>query len=224
MSDLPPRGHYLAHEVGQLAGISGDKVGQWARRGYIRSSQSSSTPRVYSYQDVAETMIVHELVLRHVKLSTIKSTIARLRDELGTEWPLQRSQLYVPGQASEEHPARTVVRRTGAETLTDLASDHPVLEGVDLDVIAVDLSRGGWAVRQLPGLRHIEVNPSRLSGRPAIRGTRVAAEFVARTGTTQRGVELLKHDYGLNRAQIEDARRWWDVVSQYESQDLVEAS
>lgn len=61
VTHLPPRGHYLAREVGLLAGVPGHTVGQWARRGYIQSSQSAGRPRVYSFQDVAEAMVVHEL-------------------------------------------------------------------------------------------------------------------------------------------------------------------
>src|SRR3954447_15593752 len=87
--EMPPRGHYLAHEVGLLAGVSGDRIGQWARRGYIRSSQSSGRPRVYSYQDVAEAMVVHELEDAGADLRSIKRTIQRLRERAGMSWPLQ---------------------------------------------------------------------------------------------------------------------------------------
>ncbi len=48
---MPPRGHYLAWEAGQLAGVSGNAIGQWGRRGYIHASQSEAVPKVYSYQD-----------------------------------------------------------------------------------------------------------------------------------------------------------------------------
>ena len=85
---LPPRGHYLAHEVGRLAGVSGQTVGAWARRGYIRSSQSDGPPRIYSYQDVAEAMIVHELLNRGIAYLRIKETIQSLRDGSGNAWPL----------------------------------------------------------------------------------------------------------------------------------------
>ncbi len=72
-----PRGHYLAREVGQLAGVSGDMIGQWARRGYIHSSQSRAgeIPRVYSFQDIAEAMIVHELLEHEVSHREIKWAI-----------------------------------------------------------------------------------------------------------------------------------------------------
>lgn len=72
---MPPRGDYLAHEVGQLAGVSGHTVGQWARNGYIRPSQSVGPPHVYSFQDVAEAILVHELLDRGVPYEDIKATI-----------------------------------------------------------------------------------------------------------------------------------------------------
>ena len=44
-----PRAHgtFLAGEVGELAGVSGNTIGQWARWGYIRASQSDGDPHVY---------------------------------------------------------------------------------------------------------------------------------------------------------------------------------
>src|SRR5689334_7979997 len=46
-------GHFLAGEVGEMAGVSGNTIGQWARWGYIRASQSAGDPHVYSVEDVA---------------------------------------------------------------------------------------------------------------------------------------------------------------------------
>ena len=46
-----PHGHFLAAEAGELAGVSGTTIGQWARRGLIRSSVSDEEPRVYSVED-----------------------------------------------------------------------------------------------------------------------------------------------------------------------------
>src|SRR5207253_1449294 len=86
--ELPPVGYYLAHEAGRLAGVSGRTIGQWARRGYIQSSQSTGRPRVYSYQDVAEAMIVHELLERQASHKEIKTAIADLRKQHGRTWPL----------------------------------------------------------------------------------------------------------------------------------------
>jgi uncharacterized protein (DUF433 family)/DNA-binding transcriptional MerR regulator len=204
---MPPRGHYLANEVGRLAGVSGDRVGQCARRGYIRSSQSSGSPRVYSFQDVAEAMVVHELLDNEVPLRSIKRAIQLLREEYGG-WPLTTANLSVAsGQVYAQH--------TGDQYDVGGKGWHQVLEVDNLFKIAEDLHRGGWAVRQVPDLRYIEVDPDRLSGRPAIRGRRIAAEDVAQLA--EDGAEgVLREDYGLNQEEIHDARRWWRAVQEYE--------
>ncbi len=211
--EMSPRGYYLAHEVGWLAGVSGDRVGQWARRGYIRSSVSPVVPLVYSYQDVAEAMAVHELILRGTPLRRIKRAIELLRDEYG-DWPLTQAPLLTAElRSSEGEPsAALLLERQGG--LTDLDRDplQGVLEIGELRRIASDLRRGGWAVRRLPDLHHVEVDPERLSGRPTIRGTRVPAELVAKLASTVEGRKTLKSDYGVAERQIQDARRWWDAV------------
>jgi DNA-binding transcriptional MerR regulator len=84
-------GHLLAGEVGELAGVSGNTIGQWARWGYIRSSKSEGEPRVYSVEDVGEAAIVGELLSRGVSHADVRRAIARLAD-LG-RWPLQEAAL-----------------------------------------------------------------------------------------------------------------------------------
>src|SRR5262245_26868303 len=86
-----PHGKLPAREAGALAGVSGTTIGQWARWGLIRSSQSSAEPRVYSVEDVAEAAIVAELVGRGVSHDDIHAAIERL-DDYG-EWPLSEAQL-----------------------------------------------------------------------------------------------------------------------------------
>jgi uncharacterized protein (DUF433 family)/DNA-binding transcriptional MerR regulator len=206
---LPPRGHYLAHEVGLLAGVSGNAIGQWARRGYIRSSQSTDIPRVYSYQDVAEAIVVHELLERGVPHAFIKRAIATLRSEYG-DWPLTRARL-----ATDE--GRVYAQRTEGSYDVGDRGWQQVVNRDNLRAIAEQLNRGGWAVRKEPGLRHIEVDPDRLSGRPVIRGTRVPAETVARIAVRPDGRETLRRGYQLEPDEIEDAVRWWGVTQQFEA-------
>jgi len=95
--------------VGDLAGVSGNTIGQWARWGYIRSSQSEGEPRVYSVEDVAEAAIVAELLGRGVRHADIRRTVERLRGEYGA-WPLSEARLAVT--AGERRP-RIVVREDG---------------------------------------------------------------------------------------------------------------
>jgi uncharacterized protein (DUF433 family) len=211
--EMHPRGYYLAHEAGWLAGVSGDRIGQWARRGYIRSSVSPIVPLVYSYQDVAEAMAVHELILRGTPLQRIKRAIELLREEYG-DWPLTQAPLVTAELRGREgkSSAALLLERQGGFTDLDRDPLQGVLEIGELRRIVSELRRGGWAVRQLPDLRHVEVDPDRLSGRPTIRGTRVPAELVAKLSSTSDGRKTLKSDYGVTERQIQDAQRWWDAV------------
>jgi uncharacterized protein (DUF433 family) len=211
ITSLPPRGRYLAHEVGRLAGVSGSTIGQWARNGYIRSSQYQGSPRIYSFQDVAEAMVIHELLERSVGYAEIKRQIRELRARYGMDWPLTQSPV---GLATA---GRHVVTTEGEHIYaTGQKGWHLALNAGDLRNILGLLDRGGWVVRTLPDLQHIEVNPNRLSGRPAIRGTRVAAELVARTAEREDGVETLHEGFGLTNAEIDDARKWWRASQEYE--------
>lgn len=219
---MPPRGRYLAHEVGWLAGVSGDRIGQWARRGYIRASQSSDAPPYeYSYQDVAEAMIIHDLLERGVDLKAIKRTIETLReDPQFGDWPLAKAVFWVPRKT--EQPSKRGKRGSPSLVVEARGRRHDlgvsrrawqeVLTTADLEKVASDLRRGGWAVREIPDLRFVEVDPDRLSGRPTIKGRRIPAQDVAETAETVGGKRLLKREYELTDAQIRDAQRWWRAV------------
>jgi DNA-binding transcriptional MerR regulator len=126
-----PHGHFLAGEAGELAGVSGSTIGQWARWGYIRASQSSGDPHVYSVEDVAEAAIVHELLARGVRHADVRRAIERLHS-YGT-WPLQQAPLATTG---EPRP-RLVLRENGdAYALSprgwQLMSTPPPLDDVRL--------------------------------------------------------------------------------------------
>jgi uncharacterized protein (DUF433 family) len=206
---MPPRGRYLAWEAGQLAGVSGLTIGQWARRGYIRSSVEQATPRVYSFQDIAEAMVVHELLERGVTHRDIRKAIRELGDRYG-DWPLTDAKLATI-------PGKTRARESEGDYDIGGLGWQQVIEPENLEKIRAQLRRGGWAVRALPDLEHIEVDPERLSGRPTIRGRRIAAEDVAEIAAARDGVETLREDYELDEAEIADARRWWREVRRLEA-------
>jgi uncharacterized protein (DUF433 family)/DNA-binding transcriptional MerR regulator len=203
-----------------LAGVSGNKIGQWARRGYIRSSQSSTIPRVYSFQDVAEAMVVHELIEHDVPHLEIRRAIEALRDESGGDWPLTSAEhlaVTLPGERkrSGKPVAWLLVMKAGRYVRPARSLGQGVFD-VQTKRLRDDLTRGGWAVRDLPDLRHVEVNPERLSGRPTIRGRRIPAEKVAVLASDTDGYAALRDDYGLSEAEIRDASLWWEKVQGYE--------
>jgi DNA-binding transcriptional MerR regulator len=90
-SNTKPHGQFLAAEAGELAGVSGTTIGQWARRGLIRSSISDDEPRVYSVEDVAEAAVVRALLERGVRHGDVHRLITRL-SRYGT-WPLSQAAL-----------------------------------------------------------------------------------------------------------------------------------
>ncbi|MDP9400593.1 MAG: MerR family transcriptional regulator [Actinomycetota bacterium] len=105
---LRPHGRLLAGDVGELVGVSGTTIGQWARRGYIRSSQSEGEPRVYSVEDVGEAAVVAELLARGVRHADVRATLARLAD-VGP-WPL--SEVELATTEGDGRP-RVVLREAG---------------------------------------------------------------------------------------------------------------
>jgi uncharacterized protein (DUF433 family) len=211
--EMPPRGHYLANEVGLLAGVSGERIGQWARRKYIRASQSMANPHVYSYQDVGEAMVVHELLDLGADLRSIKRTIGRLREREGLDWPLQRHRSDLDAYHG------TVIEHGDDGRAYDIggkrSAEQVVLDDRNLTKIAGELERGGWAARIVPDLKYIEVNPDRLGGRPVIRGRRIAADEVARIANMPDGIDILRKDYEISAPEARDAKRWWDVVHKF---------
>jgi DNA-binding transcriptional MerR regulator len=92
-----PHGRLLAGEAGALAGVSGTTIGQWARWGYIASSQSAADPRVYSVEDVAEAVIVAQLLERGVSHADVRSAVKRLGGY--GAWPLSEAELATTVEA-----------------------------------------------------------------------------------------------------------------------------
>jgi uncharacterized protein (DUF433 family)/DNA-binding transcriptional MerR regulator len=214
---MPPRGHYLAQEVGRLAGVSGSKVGQWAHYGYIRASQSDAGeyPRVYSFQDVAEAIIVHELLDQKVPLKALRPVIQELRKRYG-DWPLQHAKLET--LTAPAISVASLLVRDGELRLELGARGWQLVEGATVNPakVSIDLSRGGWAVRDREDIQHVEIDPDRLSGAPAVRGKRVPIAVVAELAGTIDGEEILRDDYDLKLEEIHDAQSWWELVAEYE--------
>jgi DNA-binding transcriptional MerR regulator len=124
-------GHLLAAEVGELAGVSGTTIGQWARRGYIRSSQSDGEPRVYSVEDVAEAAIVADLLRRGVRHADVRRTVERLRGDYGA-WPLSEARLAV---TRDDARPRIVLRENGRAWTLDARGWQQLAVLPDLDEV-----------------------------------------------------------------------------------------
>jgi DNA-binding transcriptional MerR regulator len=105
MTSARPHGRFLAAEAGELAGVSGTTIGQWARRGLIRASRSAGDPHVYSVEDVAEAAVVGALLRTGVGHAAIRRVIGALGDR--GPWPLTHAPLAV---TAEPDGGRLVLR------------------------------------------------------------------------------------------------------------------
>jgi hypothetical protein len=87
--------------------VSGNTIGQWARWGYIRASQSTGDPHVYSVEDVAEAAMVKALLDRGVSHMMVRRAISQLASY--GDWPLSEASLAVTERG------RIVLREDGGD-------------------------------------------------------------------------------------------------------------
>ncbi|MGZ4269980.1 MAG: MerR family transcriptional regulator [Solirubrobacteraceae bacterium] len=120
-ADRRPHGSFPAGEVGELAGVSGTTIGQWARRGLIRSSVSDGEPRRYAVEDVAEAVVVRALLARGVRHADVHAAIARLCS--AGPWPLSAATLAT---TSESAPRIVLRDDDGDWVLTRRGWQRPV--------------------------------------------------------------------------------------------------
>jgi uncharacterized protein (DUF433 family) len=194
----PAIGYYTPAEVARLAGVSAHRVGRWAREGIILPSVSQR-PNIYSYADAGEAILAHYLVDQGKKPRDVKQIVHLLREEYG-RWPLANAPLAHDGKlVLVWDPKREIwvsVDKPGHDVINETL--------INLKEIREALRRGGWVAIKHPR-EHIEVDPDRHSGEPVIRGRRIPASLVYSVATAPDGRELLKEDYDLTDAEIDDA-------------------
>ena len=112
---MKAHGEFLAGAVGEIAGVSGTTIGQWARWGYIRASRSTGDPHVYAFEDVLEALMVKALLDRGVSRPMIRRAVAQLT-EYGT-WPLSDARLATT-TPNGRRPRIVLLEDGGAYALT----------------------------------------------------------------------------------------------------------
>src|SRR6266516_1304889 len=176
---------------------------------------SSGVPRVYSFQDAAEAMAVHELLRRGVRHLDIRRAVANTRAKYG-DWPLTAAPLATASALAGRNRILLVLNGD----LLDIGRGQgaqAVLRYTTLKAVTALLRQGGWAIREVPDITHIEVDPDRLSGRPTIRNRRLPVAKVAELAKSgYGGLRVLREDYELERPEIRDAVRWHDKVIEYD--------
>jgi hypothetical protein len=131
-------GELSAGEAGELVGVSGTRIGQWARWGYIRASQRSDVPHVYAVEDVAEAAIVAALLTRGVRRRHVRAAVERLRSY--GDWPLSDARLATtvgPGRP------RIVLREDGRTFLLGDRGWQQVVVAPEAEEVRLRLRRSG---------------------------------------------------------------------------------
>jgi uncharacterized protein (DUF433 family) len=204
-------GIFSPFHAGALAGVTGNRIGQWARYGLIKPSYYSGRPtNLYEFRDVAEAIIVHWLLDRGFRYEEVHTAIARVRLVYG-DWPLSEAPLGVAQHAVKGDPRGTVVLHLRKGVYVDVIrqGDQLTLPPQMLDLAHDVLRRGGWIAEEM-GLSHIEVDPAKLAGRPVVIGRRWPVDRVAQLAGEAQGRATLVEDYGLSEEEIGDSVRWMD--------------
>lgn len=200
--------------AGALAGVSGYRIGQWARYGLIRPSHYRGRPQhLYAFNDVAEAIVVRWLLEQNFSYEAIHAAVERARVEY-REWPLLEAPLGVARHAVEGDPRGVIVLRVDGRIYVEVAdqAEQITLQPQLLDEARDMLRRGGWIADQLR-LQRIEVDPSKLAGAPSLRGRRWPVERIAQIAADSEGRGLLVEDYGIGESEITESLRWMEYAS-----------
>lgn len=212
MAKVSPRpeqlGVFSPRRAGHLAGVGGDRIGQWARYGLIRPTIYEGRPaNRYAFYDVAEAIVVHWLQSEGFSYDEIHSAIDAAAGEHRT-WPLLEAPLGVARDAVD-HDRGVIALHVGDGEYVEVSRPGgQVVLKPELFHQASDMLRtGGWLAREL-GLQRIEVDPRKLGGAPSLRGHRWPVERVARVASDAEGRAFLVAEYDLDERDIDEAIRW----------------
>ena len=211
-------GVFSPFRAGALAGVSGYRIGQWARYGLITPSLYRGRPsNRYEFRDVAEAIVVHWLATRGFGYPAIHKAITRSRAE-SADWPLLAPSLGVAQHAAAGDPRGTIALRIKPDIYIDTASgsDQVTLKPQLFAHASDVLRRGGWIAQELK-LRRIEVDPSKLGGAPLLVGRRWPVERVAQLAADDDGASVLLGDYGLRRPEIAESVKWVEAAARLQT-------
>jgi uncharacterized protein (DUF433 family) len=191
-------GSYSASEVARLAGVSSRRIGSWAREGIIRATVSEH-PNAYSYADAGEAIVAHYLVDQGKSPGSVRRAVEKLREQFGP-WPLATAPLAHDGAMLLEWDDKQ------ERWVSVDIPEHEVIKEtlIDLTKITKALGGGGWVTIDKPR-DYIEIDPERHSGAPVVKGRRLPTAVVASIASETGGRAVLREDYELSNAEIDDA-------------------
>jgi uncharacterized protein (DUF433 family) len=204
-------GVFSPRRCGQLAGVGGDRIGQWARYGLIRPTIYEGRPaNRYAFYDVAEAIVVQWLHTEGFSYAEIHLAIEKAGGE-HRNWPLLEQPLGVARDAVETDRGVIAMKVGSSYVEIGRPGDQVVIKPELFHEAADVLRTGGWLAKQL-GLTRIEVDPQRLGGAPTVKGHRWPVERVARIAADDEGRSMLLEEYELDEFDIEESVTWTDAA------------
>ncbi|MCU1452967.1 MAG: putative MerR family transcriptional regulator [Acidimicrobiales bacterium] len=137
---------YSGKRAAEIVGITYRQLDYWARTDLIRPSvadaRGSGSRRCYSYRDLLELKVVKTLLDAGIKLESVRTAFAYLRDSLGEE--IVSVQLVISGGSA-------VLVRDGDELVDVLKQGQGVLTSVlSLDGVQRELDAAIFELRPVP--------------------------------------------------------------------------
>lgn len=213
-------GIFSPRRAGALAGVGGDQIGRWARYGLIRPTVYEGRPaNRYAFFDIAEAIVVHWLRDQRFGYGEIHTAIEAARTD-HPNWPLVHGKLGVARHTVEADRDRgVIVQRTAGGEYVEIgrAGWQVVLKPELLDFAQEMLRTGGW-IAYAHGLDRIDVDPTKLGGAPALKGSRWPVERVARIAADAEGRAILLDEYKLDERDVDQAVHWTDVAEMLATQ------
>ncbi len=200
---------YTVRQVGQFLQVPPSTVAHWRplvqRAGAPRRGDSGVT-----FIGLAEAAVLAAFRHAGVSMQRIRPAIAVLKETTGLEHALVARRLFTDGVevlyrwGNEEAPdsiARLVTVRNGQQVFTDVVRDYLKLITWGAD--------GFPTMLRLPAYRHTEViiDPRRSFGQPFFSRSGVKVEDVLHRIWAGEDFDTVATDYGLARADVEDALR-----------------
>ena len=220
-TDLLARPLYGVAQVDRLLGLTSGTARRWLE-GYRREDRVYPPvirPRaigtdVVTWGEFVETRLLSEYRNAGVPVLRMRPAIERLREDLGTDYPLAHAQPFVSGRelvlevqndVGLERQLCLVVIRNNQIVLT-----QPAQKFVQSVEFSTDQSTDGGGIVErlypLTGVKSVVVDPLRQFGEPVVRS--VPTEVIAEQMRAGDSMEMIAEIYDLTRQQVESAVRY----------------
>lgn len=192
-------GFYTAAEAARIARVPRTTLDYWARTRLVPASQRAVRPRLFSFEDLRDIVVVEKLRQQGAKTRAIRAAISYVRTITDVKRFAQANLQFNEkgGLLWEDLTGRVVAPHLGGQYVLMMSEVFRQL-GAEPDNPTV-----------LHPVKGIRIDPNIRGGAPVIEGTRIPAQLIAEyllEGTPEE--ELVKLYPSLTPEAIEGVRAW----------------